>query len=177
MLFRTTTTEAWLTEARTTQALSGSFPRQSFAFGDLHGSFGGHDGESLGSNDSPRSAAERARHVLLVDDDEDILAIMVPFLEDEGFQVTTAMSGREAIDHVESDKPDVVILDLMMPVVSGWDVWDHMQQSPQLCRIPVVVFTACGLGPGAFGRSVPVVRKGAGTEEILDALSRSMGAP
>jgi PleD family two-component response regulator len=174
MLFRTTTTDAWVPEGRTTQALSSS-AHPFLLFGDVHASTGHH--ESGSSNDIPQRAAERPRRVLLVDDDEDILAIMVPFLEEEGFHVTTAMSGREALQLVEGDKPDVVILDLMMPVVSGWDVWDHMQQSPELSRIPVVVFTACGLGPGAFGRSVPVVRKGAGTEEILEALSRSMGAP
>lgn len=176
MLCRTMTTEAWVAEGRTAQALSGSFSRQPPL--DLLGDFRASNGnETEGTSETPKRSEARTHRVLLVDDDEDVLAIMVPFLEEEGFQVTTAATGRDALQLVESDKPDVVILDLMMPVVSGWDVWDHMQQRPDLARIPVVVFTACGLGPGAFGANVPVVRKGASTDEILNALSRSLGAP
>jgi two-component system OmpR family response regulator len=175
MLCGTTTTEAWVAEGRTAQALSGSFSRQPLVvLADVRSS---SDGESQHFAGTPERTSVRTHRVLLVDDDEDVLAIMVPFLEEEGFEVVTATTGREALHLVESDKPDVVILDLMMPVVSGWDVWDHMQARPDLARIPVVVFTACGLGPGAFGANVPVVRKGAGTDEILNALSRSLGAP
>lgn len=176
MLCRTRTSEAQVAEVRTMQALSGTFPLQPRVFfGDASASGGG--GETFGCNEQPERAAKHLRRVLLVDDDEDVLAIMVPFLEEEGFEVTTALNGRDALELLAGDKPDVMILDLMMPVISGWDVWDHMQQSPGLSQIPVVVFTACGLGPGAFGARVPVVRKGAATDEILHALSRSLGAP
>lgn len=173
MLWGTTTTE-WVAEGRTAQAFSGTFQKLS---GSLLASIraAGEHATQPGQGSEKRAAAA-ARRVLLVDDDEDVLAIMVPFLEEEGYQVTTASTGREALRLVGEVGPDVVILDLMMPVVSGWDVWDHMQQSPDLSKVPVVVFTACGLSQGAFGAAVPVVRKGASTDEILGAINRSLGA-
>lgn len=170
---------------RTAHALSGGAPRHTlplFCLAQPHASDhdSTQDNKSTDTLDDPtrgaRGQVTKAR-VLLVDDDEDVLAIMVPFLEDEGFEVITADNGSDALTRVRCDNPDVVILDLMMPVVSGWDVWDHMQQSPELAQIPVVIFTASGLGPGAFGARTPVVRKGASMEEILSALQGSLGAP
>ncbi len=63
-----------------------------------------------------------APHVLVVDDDPNIRRMMVAALKRDGYTFAEAANGREALDSMRADKPDVVVLDLMMPVMSGWDV-------------------------------------------------------
>ncbi len=101
-------------------------------------------------------AKREAPVVLIVDDDADVLENAASWLRDEGFSVVTVPNGTAAIDRVITQPPAVVVLDLMMPGVTGWDVWDWLQQNSP--NIPVVVWTATGLSTGALG-SVPIISK------------------
>lgn len=81
--------------------------------------------------------------VLVVDDDVSIRKMIVAALRRDG--ITTfyeASNGREALDSMSRDHPDVVVLDLMMPILSGWDVLQARQKDPALSRIPVVIVSA-----------------------------------
>lgn len=89
--------------------------------------------------------------ILIVDDDEDVREIIAMTLEDEGFRVTRAENGHVALVHIERERPALVLLDLMMPVMSGWALWDHLQCVASLRMLPVVIFTASGLSQGSFG--------------------------
>jgi CheY-like chemotaxis protein len=83
--------------------------------------------------------------VLVVDDDDDTRNCVCSVLEAEGYGVVTAKNGREALDQLAKiARPNLVLLDLMMPVMSGWDVLDALKQSPHFASLPVVVFTAAG---------------------------------
>lgn len=83
--------------------------------------------------------------VLLVEDDAEIRDLLQDFLEEEGFDVVPAGNGKQALDYLSSadaSRPDVVVLDLMMPLVTGWQVMERMKSDPALAEVPIVVLTA-----------------------------------
>jgi CheY-like chemotaxis protein len=82
------------------------------------------------------------RTVLVVDDDVDIRSVVRELLTDEGYQVKTAVNGRDALATLASWRPDVILLDLMMPIMDGWTFLTNQQSSRQLRRIPVIVMSA-----------------------------------
>jgi len=88
-----------------------------------------------------RSGGERAR-VLVVDDNVKAVEIMATALEAEGYLVMRAYGGAEAIEVARSARPELVILDLMMPEVSGFEVARALRESEHTARIPILVLTA-----------------------------------
>jgi CheY-like chemotaxis protein len=87
-----------------------------------------------------------ARNVLVVDDEAMIRGILALVLEDEGYSVTTAANGQQALDIVRRQLPDAVLLDLMMPVVDGWDVIKACRADPSTSTIPIIAISAVGGG-------------------------------
>src|SRR4051794_433510 len=83
-----------------------------------------------------------AHTVLVVDDDQDIRESLRLLLSEEGFDVHTAANGAEAVEQMEAETPCFVILDLMMPVMDGWEVAGRMHDDERLAEIPVCVVTA-----------------------------------
>jgi two-component system KDP operon response regulator KdpE len=77
--------------------------------------------------------------VLVVDDDAPILRLVRAALQADGYTVTTATNGQEAVDAVEQDEPDIIILDLMMPVMDGQEALKRIRQSSS---VPVIFLTA-----------------------------------
>jgi len=80
--------------------------------------------------------------VLVVDDDPSIRRMMIAALRREGYTFIEAANGKEALDQMRQIHPAVVILDLMMPMVSGWDVLRERSSDPELAAIPVIVVSA-----------------------------------
>ena len=94
--------------------------------------------------------------VLVVDDDEPIRALLVNLVEHLDFAVDSARDGAEAIERLDDDGYDVVLLDLMMPRVDGWAVLDHMTLAdPDRVRHTIVA-SAMPLGEIAKRMSAPV---------------------
>jgi len=80
---------------------------------------------------------------LVVDDDAAIRRMIIAALKREGdYMLIEAANGREALDLMRGQSPDVVVLDLMMPVLSGWDVLQERQSDPKLRAIPVILISA-----------------------------------
>jgi two-component system, OmpR family, KDP operon response regulator KdpE len=86
----------------------------------------------------------RKQLVLVADDDAPILRLVRTKLQADGYGVITAMNGQEAVDLFERERPDIVVLDLMMPVMDGYDA---MQQIRQSANVPVVILTARSAAP------------------------------
>jgi DNA-binding response OmpR family regulator len=82
------------------------------------------------------------RCILIVDDDLGIRRLLVTYLGHRGFQMLEARNGREALAEMRVGRADLVILDLMMPDVSGMDVLRERAADPSLLRIPTIVVTA-----------------------------------
>ena len=80
--------------------------------------------------------------VLVVDDDPSIRKMIIAALRREGYAFAEAANGKEALDAMRRDHPSVVVLDLMMPIVSGWDVLRERASDNQLLDIPVIVVSA-----------------------------------
>ena len=80
--------------------------------------------------------------VLIVDDDPDIQRLVSYNLSQAGFQVTTAISGRLALDSVQKHPPDLIILDVMLPDIDGLEVCRYLRQRDNSRRIPVIMLTA-----------------------------------
>lgn len=80
--------------------------------------------------------------ILIVDDTPALLDIVRKCLEDEGYQVRTCLESRNAVQMAKDDLPDVIMLDLVMPEVSGWDVLARLREDERFRRTPVIVCTA-----------------------------------
>jgi DNA-binding response OmpR family regulator len=80
--------------------------------------------------------------LLVVDDDAGIRQLLVAFFRRYGFQLREAANGREALEAMHAGNVDLVIMDLMMPEVSGWDVLRERERDPSLQRIPMLVISA-----------------------------------
>lgn len=96
-------------------------------------------------------------HILLVDDDDDLRTTLAEVLEDEGFRVTQAASGREALERLAAEPADLIVLDYMMPEMSGADFREAQRARPGIKEIPVVLLTAANassvlasMAPDAF---------------------------
>jgi DNA-binding response OmpR family regulator len=81
-------------------------------------------------------------HVLVVDDSKDSVDIVRQVLESRGFAVTTAHDGESALRAVEERRPDLVLLDVMMPQMSGLEVLDRLRSDVRHASIPVILLTA-----------------------------------
>lgn len=86
--------------------------------------------------------------VLVVDDEKDIRDLLIDELVDSGYQVIEAENGAEALDQVHSDRPDVLLLDLMMPVMNGIQVLKILKSDPDTVDLPVVLLTAVSAEDG-----------------------------
>jgi CheY-like chemotaxis protein len=79
--------------------------------------------------------------VLVCDDDAAVREVVGNLLEARGFRVTTVGSGAEALRIAESERPDLIVLDLVMPTLNGWQVTDALKDNPKTADIPVVIFS------------------------------------
>ena len=82
--------------------------------------------------------------VLVVDDEKDIIELVSYNLENEGFKVISATAGEKALELVSSEKPEIIILDLMLPGIDGLDVCRELKRNDQTSSIPIIMLTAKG---------------------------------
>ena len=102
----------------------------------------------IGADPKMANDAEPCSGILVVDDDPDIRESLREVLEDEGYTVNTVGNGREALDYLHrSPHPCVILLDLMMPVMDGWQFRREQKQDPTIATIPLIVITATGKRP------------------------------
>ncbi len=90
--------------------------------------------------DSPIPASNRT--IMVVDDDPDIVTIVKTILEVKGYVVQSASSGQEVLSLLKEQKPDLIILDVMMPQMDGLEVLTRLKGNPATSSIPVILLTA-----------------------------------
>jgi CheY-like chemotaxis protein len=86
------------------------------------------------------------KKILVVDDEPDILRVTSIRLKKLGYNVLTAVDGKEALDTMRSENPDLVLLDLVMPFMNGAEVCEQIKNDKTLKHIPIILFTASGNG-------------------------------
>jgi PAS domain S-box-containing protein len=128
----------------------------------------------------PAAGAEEAGpRVLVVEDDPDILDGVASVLESEGYRVVRAANGNEALEHLRRGRPQVILLDLMMPVMNGWRFLEEQRKVEEFASIPVMLLSADGNLPqktqalGVRGYIAKPVK----TEDLLAAVERCTAAP
>lgn len=82
------------------------------------------------------------RHILCIEDEAEMIDLIRIILGRKGFEVTGASGGEEGLKQLQMRKPDLVLLDLMMPDMDGWEVYQQMKASEHTRDIPVIVVTA-----------------------------------
>ena len=80
--------------------------------------------------------------ILIVDDEPSIVKMVSKRLEVEGFDVLVAMDGQEGLDKAQTESPDLIVLDLMLPKVNGYEVCSQLKQDARYQKIPIMLFTA-----------------------------------
>jgi len=81
------------------------------------------------------------KKVLFVDDDVDFCEVAKLLLESKGYEVVLAYDGKEGLEKMRAEKPDLVIMDVMMPEMNGYDVCVVLKADPELKKIPVILLT------------------------------------
>jgi len=85
---------------------------------------------------------EANMRILCIEDEPEMIDLISLILSRRGFEVKGASGGREGLEMVRKEKPDLVLLDLMMPDMDGWEVYQQMKASKATSTIPVIVVTA-----------------------------------
>lgn len=120
--------------------------------------------------------AESRPLVLLADDEADIAIVARTRLEVNGFEVVTATDGEEALERFRERRPDIVLLDLKMPCLSGEDVCRRLKLSPETSDVPIIIFSASSTSPVALERlrtelgADDFIRKPYGSDELLSKI-------
>jgi CheY-like chemotaxis protein len=128
---------------------------------------------------SVEAAVTDPAHILVVDDDPDLRRSLVEVLQDQGYAVSCATNGEEALEALQGAPPNAILLDLTMPVMDGWTFRRHQQDDPRLAGIPTVLITAsysdarsvASLGAEAF------LAKPFEVSDLTETLRQVCGAP
>jgi DNA-binding response OmpR family regulator len=95
---------------------------------------------------------EMTIHVMLIDDDPDVAVTLRTLLRGQDFDIEPVFSGKEGIEKCREDRPDVVILDLLMPELDGWQVCEQIRS---FANVPILILSALG-SPGSVARALDV---------------------
>jgi DNA-binding response OmpR family regulator len=126
------------------------------------------------------------KRILVIDDREELLALLRMILEDERYQVSVLREGQGAIDHIRAEQPDLVILDLRLEDTSGVDVLQSLRAHTGTADIPVIVYTAAVIEAEGVIRliksepsrysNVSVLQKPFDLDALLDRVQEVLGA-
>ena len=122
----------------------------------------------------------REKTVLIIEDEEDAAELFAEMMRVSGFRVVKTSSSAPAIAMMTAQKPDIVLLDIMMPEISGLDVLRQMRRDPALVNIPVVVVSAQSLPTdirhGMEAGASTYLTKPVGFFDLKEAVERALGS-
>lgn len=117
--------------------------------------------------------------VMIIEDEEDAAELFAEMMRVSGYRVVKTSKSAPAIEMMKAEKPDVILLDIMMPEVSGIDILRQMRRDPALAPIPVVVVTAKGMPAdiknGMEAGASTYLTKPVGFLDLKEAVERAIG--
>jgi len=124
--------------------------------------------------------AEEKKVVVCIEDEPEMIALVKLILGRKGFDLIGAVGGREGLETVRKLKPDLVLLDLMMPDMGGWEVYQQMKADPELKDIRVIVVTAKAQSIDKvlgihIAKVDDYVTKPFGPQELLQSVNKVLG--
>lgn len=126
-------------------------------------------------------AAAHPPTVLWIDDDRLVLGTCAPVLEQHGYRVLVATDGASGIATATQERPDVILLDVMMPTMTGFEVCQQLRTDPTFHDTPIILLTALeDLGVRTMGEkagATTTIRKPFGPESVIDFLDQLLGRP
>jgi two-component system response regulator VicR len=125
--------------------------------------------------------AEEKKTVVCIEDEPEMIDLVKLILGRKGFELVGAVGGREGLETVRKLRPDLVLLDLMMPDMDGWEVYQQMKADEELKTIPVIVVTAKAQSiDKVLGLHIAkvddYVTKPFGPQELLQSVNKVLGA-
>ena len=125
--------------------------------------------------------SEIKKKVVCVEDEPEIIDLIRLILGRKGFDLTGATGGLEGLEAIRRVRPDLVLLDLMMPDMDGWEVYQQMKADPELKNIPVIVVTAKAQSIDKIlglhiAKVDDYVTKPFGPQELLQSVERVLSA-
>jgi CheY-like chemotaxis protein len=129
---------------------------------------------ALGQDPAEKITAERpalGHTILVVEDDKVLRESLGEALRDHGWKVVTATDGTEALAAVRERRPDLVLLDLMMPGMNGWQFLKAIQEEPTFRGLSVFIITAAD-NPASVGGGYPIFIKPLNLERLVDTMRR-----
>ena len=123
---------------------------------------------------------EKKRLILCIEDEREMIDLIRIILEKRGFEVKGALSGEEGLKLAREEKPDLILLDLMMPGMDGWEVYRQLKNDDALKDIPVIVVTAKSQGIdkvlGLYIAKVDdYISKPFGPNELVESINKILG--
>lgn len=116
--------------------------------------------------------------ILVVDDDPEISGLLQVSLETLGHTIKVCYNGRDVIDVLKEFKPDLMILDVMLPGIDGYSVATAISEDPQLSKLPIIVLSALEPSRSLFVKFKQVVAfltKPFNTDDLLEAIKNGLG--
>jgi CheY-like chemotaxis protein len=125
--------------------------------------------------------AQTDKRILVVDDDSSLTELLEMVLVDAGYRVTLASNGREAVVQAVGDPPDLVVLDILMPEMDGWETSEHLLSHERTAKIPIVFLTA-KVGAedqlrGWYGGCFAYLTKPFDIQELLEKVEQALAPP
>lgn len=87
------------------------------------------------------AAEERKKHILVIEDEKDLADIVIKILKKEGYEVDSANDGEEGLNKIKTDRPDLVLLDIVLPKLDGRDLLKIVKKDKETREIPIVVLS------------------------------------
>lgn len=120
------------------------------------------------------------RNIVYIEDDQEMIDLVSMILSRRGFEVKGVQGGLAGLDYINTQKPDLILLDLMMPDVDGWDIYQQMKSREDTKNIPVIIITAkaqaidkvLGL---QIARANDYICKPFRPQELLDSVDKVLG--
>jgi len=120
------------------------------------------------------------KKILIVDDDKSLVKSVKYHLDRRGYSVRTAHNGKQALKAVEGLCPDLILLDIMMPIMDGYEVLKALKSSPETADIPIVLMTGIEIdGDRVKAMSVGAteyVKKSTGMSKLYEAIDNTLGS-